>query len=190
MQDPQVRQPSWRRGYLAPSYRHGAKEHAYALQVLTEILGGGGSSRLYRRLVIDGKLAISAGSHYDSDNLGPGKFLIWASPRPGVAMAAIEEAVDAELAAIEADGVTPDEVSRAIKRMTASAVYARDSFTAGARVLGTALAIGQTIEDVESWPERIAAVTPEQVKAAARAVFIKKHSVTSLLLAGSREKKE
>ena len=48
--DPRVRQPSWVRSYLAPSFEHGASEHAYPLEVLAEILGGTSTSRLYRIL--------------------------------------------------------------------------------------------------------------------------------------------
>ena len=49
-------------------------------------------------------------------------------------------------------------------------------------MLGQALTNGRTAEDVEAWPERIAAVTVEQVNAAARAVFVLKRSVTGRLL--------
>ncbi len=182
LHDPAVRQPSWNRTYLAPSYAHGATEHAYALQVMSEILGGGGTSRLYRSLVIDGKLAVSAGSYYSADALGPGQFGVYASPRPGKTVADMERAVDAEIARLLAEGVTEDEVQRAKKRMRAQAVFARDSFQSAARILGVALTTGQTVDDVEAWPERIARVTPEMVLAAARHVFVKRRSVTALLL--------
>jgi zinc protease len=66
--------------------------------------------------------------------------------------------------------------------MRAQAVYARDSLTAGARVLGAALAVGLSVEYVESWPDRIGAITAADVNAAARAVLKDSHSVTSLLL--------
>jgi zinc protease len=181
MQHTQVRQPSWRRSYLAPSYLYGETQHAYALQILTEILGGGGTSRLYRKLVIDDRKAVNAGSHYDADSLGPSQFTIFGSPRPGVSLPQIELAVDAELDRIARDGVTEGEVTRAKKRLVASAVFARDSFTTGARTLGAALAVGQKVADVEAWPDRIAAVTAEQIQAAAKAVFVKKHSVTAFL---------
>ena len=46
MKSPRVAQPSWRRIYLAPSYCDGASQHAYALQVLAEILAGSAGSRL------------------------------------------------------------------------------------------------------------------------------------------------
>jgi zinc protease len=60
-------------------------------------------------------------------------------------------------------------------------VYARDNYATAARVIGEALAIGQSLDDVEAWPERIGAVTREQVQAAAEAVFAKP-AVTSVLL--------
>ena len=182
MKHTQVRQPSWRRSYLAPSYIYGESKHAYALQLLTEILGGGGTARLYRSLVIDGKIAVGAGTHYGADNRGPSQFMIYASPRPGVSLEALEKAIDREIENVISAGVTDDEVTRAKKRLRASAVFARDSFTAGAHTLGTALAIGQSVDDVEAWPERIAAVTKEQIQEAATFVFVKKHSVTAFLL--------
>ena len=62
--DPRVQQPSLIRSYLAPSFNAGVTEHAYPLEVLAEILGGTSTSRLYRALVIDQKLATSAGAYY------------------------------------------------------------------------------------------------------------------------------
>ncbi len=182
LKDPRVRQPSWSRTFLAPSYTEGATEHAYPLQVLAEILGGGATGPLYRSLVVEQKLAVSAGAYYDPSRLGPGTFGFYASPRPGVSMAKLEAAMEAELARVVDKGVTDEEARRAKGRLDAEAVYARDSLRTGARVLGGALAIGLSVEDVESWPERIAAVTVRQINAAARAVIQDGRSVTALLL--------
>lgn len=179
--DARVRQPSWQRSFLAPSYVTGEKQHAYALEILSDIMGGA-TGRLYRDLVIDNKLALSAGAYYSPDNLGPGRFVIYASPAPGVDMDVIEEAIEAVVKDVISDGVTDGEVSRSINTMQASAIYARDSLSGGARTLGAALASGQTIDDVESWPDRISAVTPAQVKAAAEYIFATSQSVTGLLL--------
>jgi len=182
LKDSRVRQPSWSRTFLAPSYLSGAIEHAYALQVLADIFGGGASSRLNRALVVDDKIAVSAGSDYGASDRGPSSFSLHASPRPGVDMAELEKRVEGELAKLLKDGVTASEVERAKKRMQAKAVYARDSQSAGARTLGAALAIGMAVEDVESWPDRIGAVTVDAVNKAARAVLKEGRSVTSLLL--------
>jgi zinc protease len=66
--------------------------------------------------------------------------------------------------------------------MLAEATYARDSLGGAARTFGSALTAGLSVEDIESWPARIAAVTPEQVHAAARHVLRRERSVTGLLL--------
>jgi zinc protease len=66
--------------------------------------------------------------------------------------------------------------------MIAESVYARDSLTTAVRVFGSALTTGSTIADVEAWPERIAAVTPEDVMAAARNVFDRTQAVTGRLV--------
>ena len=180
--DARVRQPAWSRTYLAPSYLTGETGHAYALEVLADIFGAGATSRLYQSLVVENKIAISAGSYYAPDARGPGRFSLHASPKPGVSMEALEKAMEAELTKILTQGVSASEVARAKKRMRAQAVYARDSLQGGARALGAALAIGMTVEDVEAWPDRIGTVTVEQVNAAAKAVLKEGRSVTSLLL--------
>ncbi len=53
-----------------------------------------------------------------------------------------------------------------------------------ARIVGTALALGRTLDDVQSWPDKIAAVTPDQVRAAAKAVIHDDIAVTGVLMPG------
>ena len=69
--DDRVRQPAWTRSWPAPSYRYGATAHAYALQVLDEIMGNGATSRLYRKLVVEQQLAVSASASYEPSKRGP-----------------------------------------------------------------------------------------------------------------------
>lgn len=182
LHDPRVRQPSWQRTYLAPSYQHGETSHAYALQLLGDILGGKATSRLYRALVVEQGIAVSAGAYYAADRRGPGEFTVYASPVPGVSLEDVEAAVMTEVEAMMADGVTANEVQLSIDSMEAAAIFARDSLSTGARVLGGALAAGQSIDDVESWTESISAVTPADILTAARYVFDERRSVTARLL--------
>jgi zinc protease len=181
LSDPRVRQPSWSRSYLAPSYTAGATEHAYPLQVLADILGGTSTSRLYRSLVIDQKLASSAGAYYRGSALDDATFSIYASPRPGVGFNEIEAAVEAELAKLAMQPITEDEVARSTRRLVDQAVYARDSLSSAVRSFGIAFATGRTAEDVEAWPARIAAVDAGQVGEAAAYVFRPERSVTGRL---------
>jgi zinc protease len=187
LRDPRVREPRWSRTYLAPSYNAGEKQYAYALQILAEIMGGGPTSRLYKGLVVDRPVATSAGAGYDGTAFGLGTFYFHVSPRQGTDVAAAEAAMQAEIDKVLKDGVTEDEVKRAIERMQSAAIYARDDLSTGARVIGSALATGRTVADVEAWPDRIGAVTVAEVDAAARLVFDERQSVTSVLLPAPRE---
>ena len=67
LSDARVTQPSLRRSYLVPSYGTAVGNEAEALDVLSEIFGGGTTSLLYRQLVIEKGVATSAGAGY-----GPG----------------------------------------------------------------------------------------------------------------------
>lgn len=177
-----VRQPYVNRAYIAPSLFSGDARHAYPLEVLAVVMGSGVSSRLNRALVLDGKLAVSTGTSYDSNQRGPATFNIYATPRQDVPVPAVEAAIGAEVERVLESGVTAAEVERAIRRVQDSAVYARDSLSGPARIVGSALAIGLPLEEVDAWPERIGAVTVEQVMDAARHVFQPRNLATSILL--------
>ena len=182
LKSPQVRQPSWSRTYLAPSYTTAGGDDAYALQVLAEIMGGGATSRLYRSLVVEQGVAASAGAWYSADGLDSGTFGVSGSPRPGTEIDAVEAALTAQNKALLSDGVSADEVARAKRSLLAGAIYVRDSLRAGPNIFGRALTSGRTIADVESWPDRIGEVTAEAVNAAAKKVFRDNRSVTGVLL--------
>jgi zinc protease len=182
MRDARVAQPSWSRRYIAPSYSAGETRHAYALEVLSEILGGGTTARIYRSLVVDDALAASAGAWYSPGNLDLTTFGFWFSPRPGVEMSEVETALDIQVSVLLNDGVSADELKRAQQRLIDGAVFARDSVGGPARVFGAALSTGETVADVEAWPDRIRAVTVGDVNAAARAVFDMRRATTGVLL--------
>jgi zinc protease len=189
MRDDRVEQPSWSRRYLAPSYTAGETEHAYALEVLAEIIGGGTTARIYKSIVVEASLAASAGAWYSPGSLDLTTFGFWFSPRPGVEISDIETAIDAQIAMILTGGVSADELTRAQRRLIDSAIFARDSVAGPARIFGAALASGQSAKDVEAWPGRIHSVTVEQINAAAKAVFNVNRSTTGILLPAKQENK-
>jgi zinc protease len=190
MESTQVREPEWSRRYLAPSYRLDPEKRAYALEVLAEILGGGATSRLYRGLVVEKGIANSAGAGYDPSEYDTAEFSVYASPREGNTVETVEAAIDAEIALLKDKGVTADEVARAKTRLQSSSIYARDSLRTAPNIIGRALMTGGTIEDVEAWPDRIEAVTADQVNAAARSVFDIGSSMTTTLLPEKPAKKK
>ena len=99
-------------------------------------------------------------------------------------------AMEAEIVRVAAEGVSEEERARAIQRMMDDAVFASDSLRTGARVFGQAITVGQTVADVEAWPERIGAVTVDDINAAARAVLDEKQSITGVLLPAAPQPEE
>ena len=180
-----VATPEWSRSYLAPSYTEAAGKPADALTVLAEILGGGESARLYQALVIQKKLAVSASAGY-APNRGTGSFSIDAEPRDGVSVADVEAAAAAEIRRLLSEGVSATEVDRVKQRLQASALYSRDSLSGVARIIGASLVAGRSLDEVQGWPERIGAVTPEDVMAVARQVLKDDTAVTAVLLPEKR----
>lgn len=161
-----IRQPLYQRIYRAPSYRQD-KEDSLALQVLEDIFGSGSTSRLYKSLVIEDKLATSVGLNYSAAAWNDSSMSVYASPAPGVSMAQIEAAIEAEIDKLVSEGVSDQELQDSLNRMQAEAIYARDSLTGPAMVIGYSLITGSTLDDVEYWPQNIAQVTAAQIQSVA-----------------------
>jgi zinc protease len=180
--DPRVEQPSLRRLYLVPSANSGAAEESAALQVLSQLLGSGSNSYLYRAVVIDQPLAVSAGVYYQGTALDTSQFTVAASLRPGVEFAALEKAIDAVIAKVSEQPPAATELERVKTQLIAEAVYAHDNQATMARWYGAALTTGLSVQDIRTWPDRVRAVTGEQVRRAAQTWLDKKRSVTGYLI--------
>ena len=179
--DARVVEARWSRDYLAPSYRVGETKYAYALTVLSRLFGGSETSRLWRALVVDSKLALSASANYSAASLGLSSFGFDAHPARGRGIPELESAIADQVKKLLDDGVSAEEVERAQNRLLAQAIYAQDSLASGPRIYGSMLSTGGTVADVDEWPRRIAAVTRDEVLAAARHVLREDGSITSLL---------
>ena len=180
--DPRVEQPNMRRYYLVPSATTAAAGESAALDVLAQLIGSGSNSYLYRALVVDKPLAVSASASYSSISLDPTQFAISAAPKPGVSFAEVEQAVDDVIASVAQNPIRAEDLERVKTQLIAEAIYAQDNQAVLARWYGGALTTGLSIEDIRSWPDRIRAVTAEQVRAVAQKWLEKKRSVTGYLI--------
>jgi zinc protease len=98
------------------------------LEVLADILGNGKASRLHRTLVRDKQIAQDVHVSQNSQELAGG-FMITASARPGHKLAELETAILEEVARIQAEPPTSEEVARAVNRTEAQLVHALESIS-------------------------------------------------------------
>ena len=188
--DPRVEQPVVRRDYLVPSATTAAAGESAALDVLAQLMGGGSNSYLYRALVIDHPLAVSAGASYQGTSLDPTQFMISVSPKSGVEFSQVEQVIDSVIADIGQNPARAEDLERVKTQLIAEAIYAQDNQATLARWYGGALTTGLSIDDIRNWPDRIRAVTAEQVRVAAKKWLDKKRSVTGYLIKDTAPKRE
>src|SRR5690606_33870306 len=119
--DAKVRQPSFSRLYRAISYGTDTGRQAHALDVAIEILGGSETSRVYRALVEEQRIAVSAGASASSAGLGGGSVSVWATPVEGGMLEQVGRATEAVAATYLRDGPTEAELTRARNLRTANA---------------------------------------------------------------------
>jgi zinc protease len=103
-----------------------ATEDDWTLDLASIVLAGGKLSRLYRRLVIEQRLATTVSCQNDTRVEG-GVFWIFSEAAQGVEPAALERAIDAEIDRLATQDVSASELARA-KRLIAAG-EAHDSET-------------------------------------------------------------
>lgn len=182
MRDPRVSVPSFQKSWVVPSYRTAKDGEAEALDLLSEILGGGIRSRIYQQLVVKTGIASGAGASYSGTYLDDTSFSIYGAPRGEAGIEQVEAAIDAEIRKIIKDGVTESELDKAKNRYVRSMIFARDDQSDMANIYGATLATGGTVADVEKWPDRVRAVTADQIKAVAAKYLNPDRSVAGYLL--------
>lgn len=180
--DPRVNLPSFQSYWIVPSYTTSRNGEAEALDLLSEILGGGLRSRIYQTLVVAKGVASSAGASYSGTSLDETSFSVYGVPRGDATLEEVEKAVGEEIAAIVRDGVSEAELEKARTRFLRSVIFARDNQAGMANMYGATLATGGTVADIAEWPDRIRSVTPAQVQAVAAKYLDLRRSVTGYLL--------
>jgi zinc protease len=179
--DPKVEQPTLQRLYLVPSSRTATGGESHALEVLAEALGGGPTSYLYRKLIMERGCAVNAGAWYMSSAIDESRLALYAVPTETVSLPQLEEELDGALASFAAE-LGEDAIERAKTRLIAETIYSLDSQSSLARIYGSALAVGETLEDVSSWPDRIRAVSRDDLVRALETCLVPRRSVTGLLM--------
>lgn len=174
--------PLFLRLYRVESYAEAAPGQAEALELLARLLGGDVTSALYRRLVVERRVATDVSATYEGYARDSGQFSISATPRPGVPLETVERAVDEVIGYYIRHAPSKVELARAKAQLVAGATFRRDSQFEMASAYAQALAVGLTVFDVQQWPMRIQAMKARTVQDAAADSFDRAQSVTAYLL--------
>jgi predicted Zn-dependent peptidase len=160
----------------------GADPESPAVAVLAEVLAGGRSSRLYRRLVMDDDLA-----HNIRFDLGPGyryprMLAVMAQPLTGRSTAEIEAVIDEEVRRLALEPPTEHELQRVRNQLEAAEVHRLGSS------LGLAMQLAESVAHHGDWREtfrhaqRLSAVAPADVQRAAARYLTRENRTVAVLV--------
>ena len=169
-------------GYKVPSLATAEQDwEPYALSVLSGVLDGGSSARFSKRLVREMELAASAGSSYSLYARYPSLFLFDATPAPERSLDEVEQALYAEIRALQEDLVSEQELARVKAQVIAGEVYGQDSIRAQAGVIGRLESAGLGWQVMDEYSKRINAISAEQVRQVARTYLVEDSLTVSVL---------
>ena len=148
----------------------------YIADLITEVLGGGQSSRLHQALIKEKKL-FSQIECYHTGSVDPGLVVIEGKLIKGVSMEAADAAVEEELQKMRSEAVSEKELTK-VKNKTEAAIVFEDMSVMNR---ANSLAIYELLGDVNMMNtelEKYQAVTAEEMLATSQQIFDPKNSNT------------
>ncbi|MBI3592231.1 MAG: insulinase family protein [Nitrospirae bacterium] len=164
--------------YHVPSFPHA---DSFALDVLSAILSGGKSSRLYKDIVYEKRLAINSFADYSGFYKDPFLFVIGATAAPDKSIDDIERAIYEELDRIRKEPPSEREIQKAKNQIEASFIFAQDSTYSKAFYAGIFEMIGDW-RLMDRYLDGIRKVKPEDIQAAAKKYFSNAGKTVGILI--------
>lgn len=151
-------------GYNTPNYlSEPDKKETYALDVLAYILGGADSAILEKKLVRGKQIATTANTGYDLYSRLPGLFIISAVPAQGHSINEVKSAIMDEINLLKTHLVSPQALERLKAQVIAAKIFAKDSLSAQANLIGSTASVGIPWEEIDQYPQRVQQVTAEDI---------------------------
>ena len=179
MSDPMIKGYRVLRMYAAPSYRI-EPEDVYNLQVLAEYMGGGETSKLYKKLVLESPKALSISVDYNPVARHYGQFAVTAVPAEGVSPEDLLSELDKAWAQALAE-LNIDELEKVKQKMLAGLVYLRDNPEDAAYIIGSMAVSGVSLQEIENQEQKLKAVQYQDVRKAAVRLTEHAPQVTGIL---------
>jgi zinc protease len=154
---------------------------SYALDVLSVVLAGGRSSRLYHDLVYQKRLARSVDADYNGLSIDPSVFSLTAQLMPGKEPAEIEREMDGLLEQVKAELISDRELQKAKNQIESAFIYAQDSIFGQAMKVGYYEAVGGW-RLMDGYLDGIRKVTREDVQRVAKAYLDRDRRTVGILL--------
>ena len=166
-----VRKEAQAPSFLAVWHAPSAKDTDYLpLAILAKPLLEGESSRLYRRLVREEELAIDVGGGIQ-ETIDPLLFSIDVKPRPGVDLDKIDRIIEEELAKVKAEGITPQEYTKAMNIIRNDFYMSLQTISGKASQLGSTELLTGDFARLFTVMDDYAAVKIDRIKVAAGKYF-------------------
>jgi zinc protease len=155
--------PAFAIAYHVPSFNHA---DAFALEVLSQILSEGQSSRLYQSLVYQQQLATSINTNTDL-RVDPGLFTITGMVQEGKTPAEVETAIYQQLDQLNAESLTDRDMHKAINQAQSSFIFRQQSLQEQGFTIGFFHTLwSYTV--INEYIERLRQVTKQDVARVAR----------------------
>jgi zinc protease len=156
---------------------------SYALDVLSVVLAGGRSSRLYHDLVYQKRLARSVDADYNGLAIDPSVFSVTAQLMPGKEPAEIEREMDGLLEQVKAELISDRELQKAKNQIESAFIYAQDSIFGQAMKIGYYEAVGGW-RLMDGYLDGIRKVSREDIQRVAKAYLDRDRRTVGILLPG------
>lgn len=173
--------PFWIRRYRIPHWRARDIRQYAALDILMTILAGSETSRLYQKLIIEHAHATHVSSYADSLRYDMGTIDIIIETQNHTNYPTIKQIIDIEIARVQNNKISSQELQRAKAYLTAAELYARDSQFVSAYIYGSALSIGRSTQNVTNWIGHINSITRHDIQMAAQKFLKIEHSISGYL---------
>ena len=169
-------------GYMMIGFRgvNISDKDTFALDVLSKVLGGGKSSRLYRDIKEQRGLAYSISASNGSFR-DDGIFYITANFTP-TCLDKLEKSIFEEVKNIQKYGITDEELNRAKNMIIQDTYYSRESTSNITSELGYIMALTNSSALYDNYVDCVKKVTAEEVKAAANKFLGVNRSAVSIVL--------
>jgi zinc protease len=171
--------PAFEEAYHVPNIVNPAD--AYPLEIASEILSDGQSSRLYKKLVVEKQMVVDIGAGYDMTSFSPGLFVVSAQMRPGIKAADTQVEVEKELAAMRDAPVGAEELQKAKNLEQAQFVFGQDSVMREAEMLGIYEMLGD-YRNVDKYLDGIDKVTAADVQRVAKTYLVATNMTEGVLV--------